>query len=83
VQVATGQDIAAFRFDWRRIRREAGGLLDSREPFQARWGQSNRLLTGPFPNAAAANAFVAQLTEKGLDSFRFTSAAGEEVRPLP
>jgi Flp pilus assembly protein TadD len=83
VQVATGQDTAAFRFDLRRIRREAGGLLDLREAFQARWGQSNRLLIGPFPSAAAANSFVAQLNEKGLDSFRFTSAAGEEVRPLP
>ena len=82
VQVATGQDTAAFRFDWRRIKREAGGLLDTREAFQARWGESNRLLTGPFPNAAAANAFVAQLTEKGVDAFRFTSATGEEVRPL-
>jgi len=83
VQVATGQDTGAFRFDWRRIRREAGGLLDTREPFQARWGQSNRLLVGPFPNAAAANAFVAQLDGKGVDSFRFTSSAGEEVRALP
>ena len=82
MQVATGQDTAAFRFDWRRIKREAGGLLDTREAFQARWGESNRLLTGPFPNAAAANAFVAQLTEKGVDAFRFTSATGEEVRPL-
>ena len=83
MQVATGQDTGAFRFDWRRIRREAGGLLDTREPFQARWGQSNRLLTGPFANAAAANAFVAQLDAKGVDSFRFTSSAGEEVRALP
>lgn len=83
VQVATGQNLGAFRFDWRRIRREAGGLLDNREPFQARWGQAIRLVTGPFPSAAAANAFVAQLEEKGVESFRFTSAAGEEVRPLP
>lgn len=82
VQVATGGDVAAFRFDWRRLRREADGLLDSREAFHARWGQTNRLLTGPFPTAAAANAFVRELSENGVDAFRFTSAAGEEVRPV-
>ena len=82
VQIATGQDTEAFAFDWRRVRRNADGLLDGRNAFHARWGQTNRLLTGPFDSAAAANAFVRELTGKGLDAFRFTSSAGEEVRPL-
>ena len=51
VQVATGQDTSAFRFDWRRIVRNAGGLLDDAEAFTASWGQTNRLLTGPFDSA--------------------------------
>ena len=82
VQVATGQDTSAFRFDWRRIVRNADGLLDGREAFTAPWGQSNRLVTGPFDSAGAANRFVTELGEKGVDAFRFTSAAGEEVRPI-
>ncbi len=82
VQVATGQDTAAFRFDWRRIVRNADGLLDGREAFTARWNSTNRLLTGPFDSAGEAQQVVTELAEAGVDAFRFTSAEGEEVRPI-
>ncbi len=82
VQVATGRDTAALEFDWRRIKRSAGGLLDKYKPYVAAWGQTNRLVAGPFASAAEAQDFVAKLKGKQLDSFRFTSAQGEEVRPL-
>jgi hypothetical protein len=82
VQVGTGQDVAAFRFDWRRMVRTGGTLLNGREPYRARWGQTNRLLVGPFANVREANQFVTDLEEKGIDAFRFTSSAGEEVVPL-
>src|SRR5690606_33037638 len=32
VQVATGRDTGALGFDWRRIKRAAGGLLDQAPP---------------------------------------------------
>jgi hypothetical protein len=82
VQVATGRDTGALAFDWRRIRREAGGLLDRSSPFTARWGQTNRLVVGPFASVREANEMVAKLKDKKVDSFRFTSAQGEEVKPL-
>lgn len=82
VQVATGRDTEALEFDWRRIKREAGGLLDRPTPHVAQWGQTNRLVAGPFSSAKDANDLVAKLKEKKLDSFRFTSAQGEEVKPL-
>lgn len=82
MQVATGRDTAAFPFDWRRIRREADGALDDAKPHVAPWGQTNRLLVGPFANAKEADALVKKLTEAGVDSFRFTSARGEEVKDL-
>ena len=82
VQLATGSDLAAFRYDWRRLAREADGLLDQRDAFHARWGQTRRLLTGPFPSASAANAFVTRLGEAGVNAFRFSSTPGEEVLPL-
>ncbi len=82
VQVATGRDVAALEFDWRRIKRNAGGLLDRYKPHVAAWGQTNRLVAGPFASAREAQDFVAKLKEKQLDSFRFTSAQGEEVRTL-
>ncbi|AKQ43423.2 hypothetical protein CP97_12065 [Aurantiacibacter atlanticus] len=82
VQIATGQDISAFRFDWRRIVRNAEGLLDDREAYTAPWNQTNRLVTGPFDSQSAAQDFVTQLAEKGVSAFRFTSSAGEEVREI-
>jgi hypothetical protein len=82
VQVATGRDTGALAFDWRRIKREAGGLLDRSSPYTARWGQTNRLVVGPFGSAREADALINRLKEKKVDSFRFTSAQGEEVKPL-
>jgi tetratricopeptide (TPR) repeat protein len=82
VQVATGRNTGALEFDWRRIKREAGGLLDRPAPHVAAWGQTNRLVAGPFASAREADQLVAKLKEKRLDSFRFTSAQGEEVKPL-
>ena len=82
VQVATGQDTSAFRFDWRRIKRSAGGLLDDAEAFTTRWGETNRLLTGPFDSAQEAQQFVADLGKAGVDSFRFASDTGQEIKPL-
>jgi Flp pilus assembly protein TadD len=82
VQVATGRDADALKWDWRRIKREGGDLLSSKDAFSARWGQANRLLTGPYPTAAAAQQAVTALKAKGLDSFTFTSAEGEAVTPL-
>jgi len=82
VQVATGRNIDALAFDWRRIKRAASGLLDRPSPHVAKWGQTNRLVAGPFPNVKEANELVAKLKEKNVDSFRFTSSQGEEVKPL-
>jgi tetratricopeptide (TPR) repeat protein len=82
VQVATGRDTDALEFDWRRIKRVAGGLLDRPAPHVAAWGQTNRLIAGPFTSAREADQLVAKLKEKQVDSFRFTSAQGEEVKPL-
>jgi hypothetical protein len=82
VQVATGRNTNALEFDWRRIKREAGGLLDRPTPHVASWGQTNRLVAGPFASAREADQLVARLKEKEVDSFRFTSAQGEEVKPL-
>ena len=82
VQVATGKDRSALKFDWRRISRKAEGALNAKGPFVAKWGEANRLLAGPYPSAAAARDAVRKLKDLGLDAFAFTSAAGEAVDPL-
>lgn len=82
VQLATGRDLKALGFDWRRFTRQAADPLKGRKPFYTRWGQANRLLTGPFDTPAAATAMVKKLKDAGVDSFTFTSDEGQEISPL-
>ncbi|RGP40050.1 hypothetical protein BPTFM16_00326 [Altererythrobacter insulae] len=79
VQMATGRDISRLRFDWRRMMRRAPELLDGREAYTTRWGQANRLLTGPFDTRDDARALVSDLRTQGFDSFSYTSPDGEEI----
>lgn len=80
VQVATGRDKAALAFDWRRMNRQNDAVLKGKRAFTAAWGQTNRLLTGPFESAAAANAFIVQLRRADIDgAFVWTSPAGQVV----
>lgn len=82
VQVATGKDRSALAFDWRRIARNADGRLSKNGPFVTPWGETNRLLAGPYDSAGKAREIVNELKELGVDSFPFTSALGEEIEAL-
>ncbi len=82
VQVATGRDRGALRFDWRRIAREADGLLSDLQPHVTPWGQANRLLAGPYGSAQEARNAMNELKKNGIDSFTYTSPEGEEIEPL-
>ena len=81
-QVATGRDVKALAFDWRRLQRDGGALLARRDPYTAKWGQTRRLLTGPYKSEDEADKAVAALKKKGIDAFEFTSDEGQEVTPL-
>ncbi|WFL77983.1 SPOR domain-containing protein [Altererythrobacter arenosus] len=82
VQVATGKDLGALKFDWRRISRKAPDLLGSFKPYVTPWGQANRLLAGPVASPEKAREMVKALKEQGLDSFTYTSPEGEEITLL-
>ena len=82
VQLATGRDVEALGFDWRRFSRRAPDLLGRFEPHVTPWGQANRLLAGPLENASAARRLVNDLSEKGLDAFTYTSPEGTEIKEL-
>jgi hypothetical protein len=83
VQLATGRDREALRFDWRRILRASEGLLAGLEPHLATQGPSTRLLAGPFETLSEADALVLALKENGIDSFRYRSPEGQKIDPLP
>ncbi len=82
VQVATGRDRDALRFDWRRISRKASRLLRDYKPHVVEWGQSNRLLAGPIAGTREARELVNALSERGIDTFSYTSPEGTEIQEL-
>jgi hypothetical protein len=83
VQVATGRNKAALGFDWRRMVKDDAAVFRGKKPYVAAWGQTNRLLTGPFESEAAANAYVNQLRRADVDgAFLWTSPAGQVVDTL-
>ena len=82
VQVATGKDRSALKFDWRRFNRTAPDELGDFTPHVVEWGESNRLLAGPIADSKDARALVNALKDKGLDSFTYTSPEGQEIQEL-
>ena len=83
VQVATGRDKAALGSDWRRMVKDDPAVFKGKKAFLTAWGQSNRLLAGPFESQKEAAAFLAALKKAGLPgAFAWTSAAGQVVDPL-
>jgi tetratricopeptide (TPR) repeat protein len=81
VQVATGRNVKALAFDWRKLQKQGGTLL-KHDGYTAKWGATRRLLTGPYKTEAEADKAVAALKKKGFDAFEYTSDEGEEVTSL-
>lgn len=82
VQLATGRDTGALKFDWRRLVRKAPELLGDFKPHVTPWGQANRLLAGPLESRSEARDLINALKEKGIDTFRFSSPEGVEIKEL-
>jgi len=83
VQVATGRDKGALGFDWRKLARENAELFKGLKPSVTSWGQSNRLLAGPFDSQKEAAAFLAKLKKAGVSgAFVWSSPTGQVVDAL-
>ena len=82
VQLATGRDVSALRFDWRRLSRKAPELLNKFKPHVTPWGQANRLLAGPVASRDEARDLVNALAGKGIETFSYTSPEGTEIQEL-
>lgn len=82
VQIATGRDVNALAFDLRRMRRTYADALGDQDGYTAEWGQTRRLLIGPFRKQEDAKAAVTQIVKAGGDAFMWQSAAGEEVSKI-
>lgn len=82
VQVATGKDRSALKFDWRRISRKSGDVLKGQSPWVTPWGQSNRLLSGPYESLQEARKVMNLLKKSEVDSFTYTSPEGQQIESL-
>ncbi|EQB13067.1 SPOR domain-containing protein [Sphingobium lactosutens] len=81
LQVGVGQSKSALAFTMKRLR----GKYDSIAPqdaWTAGWGQTNRLLVGPFPSFTRAKELETKLKAAGADVFAWKSDAGEVVEKL-
>lgn len=84
VQLATGKDKKSLAFDWRKLVRDDPAVFKARKGYTSAFGQSNRLLTGPFDSSAQAAVFLAQLKKAGVSgAFVWNSPAGQVVDALP
>lgn len=82
VQIATGSNLNALKFDYRRMTKKQPDLFKSQMAWTSPWGQTRRLVVGPFADFKAAKVFEADLRKSGGDGFAWASADGVEVNEL-
>lgn len=82
VQIATGANPKALAFDYNRFARRNAALFKGKAGAIAEWGQTRRLLVGPFANRKAAQDWLGDYKKAEGDGFLFNSEAGEIVEPL-
>ncbi|XVJ64444.1 MAG: SPOR domain-containing protein [Sphingopyxis sp.] len=82
VQIATGANPKALAFDYNRFSKRNAALFKGKMGATAAWGQTRRLLVGPFANRKAAQDWLGDYKKAEGDGFLFNSEAGETVDPI-
>src|SRR3546814_16964517 len=82
VQIATGSSLKALAFDYNRFAKRNAALFKGKSGSTAEWGQTRRLLVGPFANRKAAPDWLGDYKKAEGDGFLFDSEAGETVDPI-
>jgi len=82
VQIATGSNLNALKFDYRRLTKKHPDLFKGQKGWTSPWGQTRRMVIGPFDDFKAAKAFEADYRKDGGDGFAWASADGVEVNEL-
>jgi tetratricopeptide (TPR) repeat protein len=82
VQIATGSNLNALKFDYRRMVKKQPDMFKSQKAWTSPWGNTRRLVIGPFDDFKAAKAFEADYRKDGGDGFAWASADGVEVNEL-
>jgi Flp pilus assembly protein TadD len=82
VQMATGADVSALTYDYRRWVKKVPALFSGVDGYSAVWGKSRRLLAGPFTDMRAAKKWEAEFRKNGGGGFVWQSENGTAVDPL-
>jgi len=82
VQIATGSDLKALKYDYRRMSKKNADLFSDTNGWTSPWGKTKRLVVGPFDNFDNAKKFEAGFRKDGGDGFAWVSANGTEVNKL-
>lgn len=82
VQIATGSDLNALKYDSRRMTKKHSDLFKDNRIWTSPWGSTRRMVVGPFDDFKAAKAFEADFRKDGGDGFAWASADGVEVNEL-
>jgi hypothetical protein len=83
VQVATGGNVKALAFDFRRMAKKYPEQFKGQDGWTSQWGQTRRLVVGPFASLKDAKAWDAAYRKAGGDSFTWSSTDGLAVEKLP
>lgn len=82
-QIAVGQREDALRFTYRQFARRAPRAFAGKSGWFTPWGETNRLLVGPFASEREARAFLTAIeAEADIDGLTFQSIAGQEIERL-
>ena len=81
LQIGIGTSKSSLAFTLNALRKKYDSL-SAQDGWSAGWGQTNRLLVGPFPNFARAKALEDKVKAAGGDAFAWKSDAGEVVERL-
>ncbi|MEO1044359.1 MAG: SPOR domain-containing protein [Pseudomonadota bacterium] len=82
VQVAGGANVAGLSREWRRLVKAAPKAFAGKKGWTTPLNRTNRVLAGPFGSKREAQAFVNLLAKSEISAFTFTSAEGQEIKPL-
>tara|TARA_R110000782_G_scaffold167129_6_gene259202 strand:+ start:3184 stop:4863 length:1680 start_codon:yes stop_codon:yes gene_type:complete len=78
LQIGIGRNKGALGFTLKRMQKEHD-VLAKYDGWSASWGQTNRLVVGPFSTLDKAKAAESTLRKAGSDAFVWRSDAGEEL----
>ncbi|MEW4466398.1 SPOR domain-containing protein [Parasphingorhabdus sp. JC815] len=82
VQIATGSDLNALKFDYRRMVKKSPDLFAGLDSWTSPWGQTRRMVVGPFDDIGAAKEFESKFRKAGGDGFAWISNDGTIVNKL-